>query len=253
MAEQGSVQSVERSFALIELLCKNGAMGITEMAAASGLSKATVFRLIATLVKLGYVQQKAGSDKYRLTLKFLHLSADTLSNIDMRRYARPFLERIPQLTGETAHLVERSGNDIVYIDKFDSTANSIRMVSRVGLSLSMVYTAVGRAIMARLPDEEIRRIWDATVIEKKTPHTIVSFDAFMDEMRRVRRQGYAVDREENELGVRCVGIALPDMYGEYTYAFSVSAPATRMDDAKEAEIGELVLKTAREMAKAMGR
>ncbi len=250
MAEQGAVQSVERSFMLIELLCKNGAMGITEMAVASGLNKTTVFRLVTTLVRLGYAEQKRGSDRYRLTMKFLRLSADTLSGIDMRRYARPYLEHISQLTGETVHLVERSGNSIVYIDKFDCATNSIRMVSRVGLSLPMVYTAVGRAIMARLSDEEVRRIWDSTVIEKKTPHTITDFAVFAREIARIRQRGYAVDQEENELGVRCVGTALPDMYGNYEYAFSVSAPANRMDEATEDKIGKLVMEAGRKLGNA---
>ena len=94
MSEQSSVQSVERAFRIIELLCEKGELGITELAALSGLNKATVYRFLSTLCGLGYVRKRAANEKYTLTLKFLRLSADTLSKIDIRRYARRYLEQI---------------------------------------------------------------------------------------------------------------------------------------------------------------
>lgn len=244
MSEQSSVQSVERAFTIIELLCEKGELGITEIAVLSGLNKATVYRFLSTLCGLGYVRKRAANEKYTLTLKFLKLSADTLSKIDIRRYARRYLEQIPKITGETVHLVERNGNETVYIDKFESAVNSVRMVSRVGLSLPMVYTAVGKTLMSHLDDEEIRKIWDSSAVCKKTDKTITDFGVFMEEIRQVRENGYAADREENEEGVCCVAAALPDVYGEYRYAFSVSAPSSRMNEEKIAEIGRLVTETA---------
>lgn len=244
MSEQSSVQSVERAFTIIELLCEKGELGITEIAVLSGLNKATVYRFLSTLCGLGYVRKRAANEKYTLTLKFLKLSADTLSKIDIRRYARRYLEQIPKITGETVHLVERNGNETVYIDKFESAVNSVRMVSRVGLSLPMVYTAVGKAMMSHLDDEEIRKIWDSSDVCKKTGKTITDFGVFMEEIRQVRENGYAADREENEEGVCCVAAALPDVYGEYRYAFSVSAPSSRMNEEKIAKIGRLVTETA---------
>ena len=226
MSEQSSVQSVERAFRIIELLCEKGELGITELAALSGLNKATVYRFLSTLCGLGYVRKRAANEKYTLTLKFLKLSADTLSKIDIRRYARRYLEKIPKITGETVHLVERNGNETVYIDKFESAVNSVRMVSRVGLSLPMVYTAVGKAMMSHLDDEEIRKIWDSSDVCKKTGKTITDFGVFVG------------------IAVCCVAAALPDVYGEYRYAFSVSAPSSRMNEEKIAEIGRLVTETA---------
>lgn len=244
MTEQSPVQSVERTFALIELLCKNGESGITELASASGLNKTTVFRLLSTLVSLEYVIKNPLTEKYRLTLKFLKLSAGTLSKLDIRRYARRHLEKISALTGETVHLVERNGGEIIYIDKFESPKNSVRMVSRVGLSLPMVYTAVGKAIMARLEPEEVEKIWRSTEIVKKTDKTITDYRLFLKELETVRKNGYATDCEENENGVCCVAAAVCDVYGEYRYAFSVSAPASRMDAATIEKIGNTLINTA---------
>lgn len=244
MTEQSPVQSVERTFALIELLCKNGESGITELASALGLNKTTVFRLLSTLVSLEYVVKNPLTEKYRLTLKFLKLSAGTLSKLDIRRYARRHLEKISALTGETVHLVERNGGEIIYIDKFESPKNSVRMVSRVGLSLPMVYTAVGKAIMARLEPEEVEKIWRSTEIVKKTDKTITDYRLFLKELETVRKNGYATDCEENENGVCCVAAAVCDVYGEYRYAFSVSAPASRMDAATIEKIGNTLINTA---------
>lgn len=248
MAEQNSVQSVERTFKIIELLCKRGSCGVTELSAESSLNKTTVFRLLSTLLLLGYVEKDGATEKYSLTLKFLKLSSSLLTDIDIRHYAREHLERIAAATGETVHLVERSGNEIIYIDKFDSAQNSVRMVSRIGLSLPMVYTAVGKSIMARLPENEVKEIWNSTKIEKKTEKTVTSYTKFLKELDGVRKNGYATDNEENEEGVCCVAAAVADVYGEYRYAFSVSAPVSRMNGEKLAKVGKAVVETAKRIS-----
>ncbi len=249
MDDRNCIQSVERVFNLIELLCENGQMGITELSNASGLHKTTIHRFINSLCVLGYAEKCEDNEKYRLTLKFLKISAAMLASTDIRKNARPVLERLPSLTGETVHLVERCGNDIVYIDKFESYTNSVRMVSRIGLSLPMIYTAVGKAILATLDDSEIKSIWDGTAIIAKTPKTITNFSVFMSEISKVRENGYAVDDEENELGVRCVAAAIPDIDGHCRYAFSVSAPISRMDKEKLTATAETVLKCKEEITK----
>ena len=247
LVENNTVQSVERTFALLELLCSEGALGVTELSGLSGLHKTTVYRLLSGLKSLGYVEKDPVTEKYSPTLKLLKLSSGLLSKVDMREYVRPYLAEIPKVTGETVHLVERSGSEIVYIDKFDSTLNSIRMVSRIGLSLPMVYTAVGKAILAHCADDEIKNIWDSTEIIKKTVNTITDFGKFMEEISAVRANGYALDREENEMGVCCVAAAIPDINGGYDYAFSVSAPASRMGEDKLVSTVRLVLETAKKI------
>lgn len=249
MSENSSVQSVSRAFSLIELICTHGPLGITELSVLSGLNKTTVFRLLSTLCELSYVRKNEKTEKYELTLKFLKLSSKTLCAIDIRRYARPHLERLSDLTGETVHLVERNENEIIYIDKYESMQNSVRMVSRIGLSLPIVYTAVGKAIMAKLPIPETKSIWNSTRIEKKTPFTVTDYEEFLNELEAIKKSGFATDMEENEEGVRCVAAAIPDIYGEYKYALSVSAPASRMNEKKLKETAKLVLEAASNISK----
>ena len=248
MAEHSNgVQSVERTFLLLEILCKNGDTSVTELSCLSGLHKTTVCRLLSTLCSLGYVKQNEKTGRYGISLKFLTVSSGILNTFDIRSYARPFFKKLSKESHETVHLVCRDGDDIVYIDKFESPDNSVRMVSRIGFSLPMICTAVGKAILASLDDRTIEKIWNRSSHEQKTPHTITTFDKFMAEINDVRKNGYAVDNEENELGVRCVAAALLEPDSVCRYAFSVSAPITRMDDSRLKQIAELVLEAKKEI------
>lgn len=230
MSENKGIQSLERAFAIIEAMTDNIESGVTELARTTGLNKTTVFRMLDTLVNLGYVSRDSKTEKYSLTLKFLKISSEQLANYDIHKRMRPILEEIAEKSGETVHLVERQGEQVVYIDKCESTTNSVRMVSRIGMTLNVFTTAVGKAMLATLSDDEITRLWEDSPHQGKTEFTITDLEKYLEEIKVVRKTGYAVDDEENELGVRCVAVAVPDAYGEYKYAVSVSAPKIRTDD-----------------------
>lgn len=233
MAEASGVQSVVRSFTLLELLCERGELGVTQLSKLSGLSKTTVYRLINTLVELGYVKQNPVTEGYGITLKFLKISASQRALFDKRNEMRPVLEKLSAECGETVHLVERSGKDIIYIDKIENNTTAFRMASQVGMSLPMIYTASGKAIMSYLSKEELKKIWNESEVISKTPKTITNFNLFMEEIKGVRENGYAVDNEENELGVCCIATAVADIEGDFKYAVSVSVPKVRLSREKE--------------------
>jgi len=230
MSENKGIQSLERAFAIIEAMTDNTESGVTELSKATGLNKATVYRMLDTLVNLGYVCRNRQTEKYSLTLKFLKISSKQLANYDIHKRMRPILEQIADKSGETVHLVERQGREVVYIDKCESTTNSVRMVSRIGMTLDVFTTAVGKAMLATVCDKDIISLWNECSHLKKTEFTITDINEYLKEIATVRKIGYAVDDEENELGVRCVAVAVPDAYGEYKYAVSVSAPKSRTDD-----------------------
>lgn len=245
MAESNGNRSVERTFAIIECMTQESESALTELARKTGLSKATVYRMLSTLMGLGYVTRDAKTEKYRLTLKFLQISANKLMHYDIQRQMHPILEQIASTTGETVHLVERSDDTVVYIDKCESTTNSVRMVSRIGMSLDLFSTGVGKALLAHLPDEEITNLWSRCSHNRKTPFTITELPDFLREIAVVRQQGYAVDNEENELDVRCVAVAAADLYGQFRYAVSISAPKSRADDKAILERADLLKKSIR--------
>ncbi len=231
MAEQMGVQSVERTFRLIELLSAQKEMSIKALSDASGLHKATVFRLLGTLSALGYVSQNPKNEQYGLTSKLLRISSRFLEHLDVRTEVRPLLEALSADCGETVHLVERNDCHVVYIDKIEAAKNSIRMVSRIGLSLPLPCTAVGKAILAGHDEAEIRTVWDRCDIQKRTENTITDFDDFLREIEKTRERGFAIDNEENERGVFCIAATIPKFDENHEYAFSISAPLQRIDDA----------------------
>lgn len=212
MAEKGGVQSVERIFQLIEHLAAHPTgVSLQTLAGETGLAKSTVHRLLASLVGLGYVVQDEENGHYRLTLKMFELSSGIVDSMDIMGVAKAHLERLSQRTGEAVHLVIRDARDIVYIYKTES--GPMRMSSRVGLRSPLYCTGVGKAILATLPPEEVEDVWNHSSLKKLTSRTVVDLTEMQDQLAEVRANGYAIDDEENEMGVRCVAVAIPGRTG----------------------------------------
>ena len=134
----------------------------------------------------------------------------------------------------------------------ESNVSSIRMVSRVGSRIPLYCSGVGKALLAELPDPEIREIWNSSEIVSLTPYTVTKFQDLMERIGTVRKVGYAMDDEENEEGVRCIAVSIPDYHKEPVYALSISAPVSRMTDARIAELAVDVLAFKKELVKTLG-
>lgn len=154
--------------------------------------------------------------------------------------------------GETVHLVAREGAEIVYVYKVESIHGAIRMVSRIGMRRPLYCTGVGKAILATRGDEEVLQCWEESERVPCTPYTITRKDAFLREIAQIRQQGYAMDNEENELGVRCAAAAIPDWHGAASYALSISAPVSRMTDERVRSLIPALLETRNEISACLG-
>ena len=250
--EKGGVQSLDRAFTLLELLCKSpGGLAIHQLSELTGLHKSTVHRLLAAMAERGYVR-KMGDGVYRAGMRICELSDYVQQNLDVVELAREPMEGLSRRTGETVHLVERDGDEVVYIYKVDSIHGAIRMVSRIGMRRPMYCTGMGKAILAFQSDEQVLDYWKGTEHESYTDHTIVRQEAFLREIHEIRRPGYALDNEENELGVRCVAAAIPDWQGDVSYALSISAPISRMTDERIRALVPELLAVRNEIASCLG-
>ena len=210
------------------------------------MNKSTVHRLLSSLIYMGYVKQDSETGKYALSFKLLTLSNKLMSHMDILETVRPFL-KLSEETGETVHFVQLDGLDAVYIYKEESYQNSIRMVSKVGSRIPLYCSGVGKAMAADMKETQIREIWDNSPIRKLTPHTIIHYTQFLDKIKEVQQKGYALDDEENELGVRCIAVSIPDFKGRPKYAFSISAPVARMSDKRIEELSKIVLHIKKEI------
>lgn len=254
MAETASsVQSLDRAFELLELLCRaRGGMTIAMLSAATGLHKSTVHRLLASLSAHGFVQHDADHSRYYLGMHICELGSYITENLDVVERARAPMERLSRETGETVHLVLREGLEIVYVHKVESMHGAIRMFSRIGMRRPLYCTGVGKAIVATLPEKDARTLWQESEIQAYTQHTLTDESAFFRELADVRRQGYALDNEENELGVRCIAAAIPDWSGRAAYALSISAPLSRMSNDRIRELVGPLLDTRCQIAQTLG-
>lgn len=250
---KSSVQSLDRSFELLELLCKNrGGMSIHLLSECTGLHKSTVHRLLNAMLEWGYVRRDPDSAVYHPGFKICELGEYVQNNLDVVDMAKRPMERLSRLTGETIHLVTRDGDEIVYIYKVESVHVAIRMVSRIGTRRPLYCTGVGKAILATCP-EEAEQYWERTEVTAYTPHTLVHKNAFLRELSQIRERGYAMDNEENELGVRCIAAAIPDWKENAACALSISAPVSRMTDERVNSLIPQLLAVRRELAEALGR
>ncbi|MDD4849488.1 MAG: IclR family transcriptional regulator [Gemmiger sp.] len=245
------VQSIARIFEIIEVLAAHPAgVGLQQLAAEAGLAKSTAHRLLASLITLGYARQDSTSGQYRLTLKMFEISSGIVNSMDIMGVAKVHLERLAQRTGDAVHLVIRDAQDIVYIYKTES--GPMRMSSRVGLRSPLYCTGVGKAIMATLPNAEVEEIWRKSHPQKLTEHTVTDYEGLLAQLGEVRGGGYAVDDEENELGIRCVAVSIPGPGGRADSAFSISGLAPYMNPERIRRIAALAMETRGDILRDLG-
>lgn len=246
------VQSVDRALSILEVLSDySEGLGVTDISDKIGLHKSTVYRLLSTLIHKGYVTQDAKSNKYRITLKLFELGNKRIEDMDLLSASKPYSEELMKSTNEVVHLVIREDNDIIYIDKVEAD-NTIRMASKIGKRSPMYCTSVGKAILAQLSDEEVEEVWNNSKIEKLTEFTITDFGRMKKELEMVRQKGYAVDDEENEIGVRCIGAPVFNRFGEVEGAISISGPTIRVTEDIVEKFAKRVVKYANLISKELG-
>ena len=239
----GGVQSLERAFGLLELIAAHRrAMSLSELASASGLAPATLHRLARTLVDLGYLRQEP-SRRYALGPR-LFLLAESSSTM-LNSVALPHLAHLVDEIGETTNLAMLDGDQVAYVAQVPGR-HAMRMFTEVGRRVLPHCTAVGKALLAASSDDEVRAILSRTGMPRHTPHTLTEPGKLLTQLRRVRRRGYAVDEGEQEVGVRCVAVAVPG--STIRLAMSVSGPAPRMSDAVLVHAVPLLQEAARSLA-----
>jgi DNA-binding IclR family transcriptional regulator len=224
-----TTRTLSRGLDVLEALAAADELGLGPSAVGEkvGLDKATVTRLLRTLVETGYVAQDEVSRRYRLTGKILRLAHGVTAHLDLQRVARPHLKRLREDVGETVHLGVREGLEVFYVDKLVSD-NSIQLVSEVGQTMPLHTTSLGKAILAALPEVDREALYRQMDFAPRTARTIRSVEQFREEIARTQARGYAVDDRENEDFGACVAVAIVGADGRPVGALSVSGPDFRV-------------------------
>ena len=248
------VQSVDRALDVLEAVADAGELGVSEVAARTGLVVSTAHRLLASLADRGYVRQSATHGRYQLGLKVLELaSGQQAQTAALCAAARPHLERVQSVTRETTNLVILVGDRVVYVDQV-AGRHSMRMFTELGSSALAHTTGSGKAMLAYQPAQTIAQIYPRArePFERLTPRTHTTLESLEAEFGRIRRRGYARDDEEHEEGVSCVAAPVFDGTGTAFAAISISAPTSRLVHADTAELGRLLHQQAMAVSSALG-
>lgn len=219
------VQSVERAFELLELIARaGGEAALSEIATETSLPLPTIHRLLRTLVGIGYVRQLANR-RYALGPRLIRLGE--VANRQLGALSTPILKTLVTELGESANIAVLDGDMVTYISQAQSP-HSMRMITEVGRRSSLHGTGVGKAILAELDDERVQRLVNQAGMRQQTPKTISSMDQLFAELMAIRARGFAIDEEEQELGVRCLAMAVPG--APTPMAISISGPITRVTE-----------------------
>ena len=245
-----SVQSVDRALDLLEALATaEGEVSITALATRTGLHVSTVHRLLATLLRRGYVRQNPETSRYYAGAKLATLSEGRSRFGEMRVRARPILRAITEATRETANLVVIDDAAAVYIETVPSP-QVVRLFTAVGNRVPLHATGAGKCLLAALPLAKRDSLIDRLELRTYTPHTIVDAAALRRALDEARERGFTLDDEEYDDGVRCVAVPVGGM-NEAIASISVSAPASRMTRQRCLELVPLLRRSAAELASAL--
>jgi DNA-binding IclR family transcriptional regulator len=248
-----AIQALQRGMKVLDtLLDARTPLKLEEICAFTGLPKSTTFRIIVNLLQGEYLVET--DEGYWLGLKLLRLGALVGEKLDLKQQAQMFLTQLRDQVNETVHLAVLD-NDlrVVYLEKLSTQHAVGLMMSRIGITAPMHCTALGRAMAAFRPEDEIRHWIQINGLKAYTDTTITDEAAFLQELREIRSRGYAIDRGEFETSVRCIAAPIRDSTGLVIAAVSISAPATRMPrQLIDSPMATQVVETASQISQALG-
>ncbi len=229
MKQQGN-NSIFRAFQILSLLSERDEdMGVAELGRTLGLNKSTVHRFLTSLRDLGIVQKNEKTNKYHLGLTLFELGNRVPIKRTLIDKIHPHLLDLAFQVNEVVNLAGLFKNEVVYLDKIESK-RSVQIMTYVGFHIPPHSTALGKAILAFMNPEDVQRILRPTGLPKFTNRTITEMDALLAELRKIHTQGFALDNEEFEEGLRCVAVPLFDSRGEVLASISISGSTARIHE-----------------------
>jgi DNA-binding IclR family transcriptional regulator len=245
--------SVAKMFQILEVMAKNkGPMRLQDISTEVQHPASTVLRMLNSLMSIQYIQQDQETLRYSLSFKFCRIGDVVRSQFSIQKMARPYLMELSEICHESACLALEQDMSVVYIDTVEGPDNMLRTLQRIGKVAPMHSTGVGKLLLTNYDRNKLDTFIKIRDLEPLTSKTITTFEGLLVELEKVREQGYALDDEECEIGVRCVAAPIKDYTGNVVACISVSGPTSRINKDRIKEITEKVLKTAEEISNLLG-
>jgi len=238
-----------RTLELLEYICTSPQkeFSVTELSQRLGLNKTKVYRMLRVLAERDYLRHDEKTGRYHLGLKPLELGTQVAAKTGLLEVVSPYMEKLSREIKETINLAVMRSNKIVYIHKIESP-HFLRTDLRVGTSVPVYCSALGKAMLAWLPEQEQEKILGALEMVAYTPHTITCLEDLKLELKRIRDKGYAVDNEEYISGITCIAAPILDGHKKPVAAISAAGPSLRLNGEKITQSGELIARYAAEIS-----
>ncbi len=247
-----TVKSLVKALNILEVLAEEDPpYTLTQLSRRLRLHVSTVHRLLANLLRHGFVEEDPLTGGYQLSFRVLRMGLSVLDRLDFRRVALPLLRELNQRTKETVHLAILQGTQAISIEKFDSP-QPVGLDARLGGVMPLHCTGVGKTLLAYHEGELLESLAKPPGFARLTSHTLTELSPIRKELERIREQGYALDQEEAVEGLRCVAGPVFGHQGHILAAFSVAGPAMRMTPERISEIAHLVQETSRQISFRLG-
>ncbi|MFH1523773.1 MAG: IclR family transcriptional regulator [Chloroflexota bacterium] len=239
------IQSLARGLKILDLLAQaQDGLSITELAETLDVDKGSASRLVSTLARYGYAEKDDVTRRYHLGPQVVSLSRSVLTRLPLRDAVKPYLRQMMERTGECAHLAVPAQGKVLYIDQVESPA-TLRVNAQVGTMNPLHCTALGKVLLA-FGDVDF-----PAELDTFTTHTITDPKALRRHLNEIRKQGYAVDDEEFDIGVRCLAVPVFDFRGRAVGSIGISGPATRVTRERLPELAAVVLEIGKTLTERM--
>ena len=248
----GIVQSLDRGLDILDYLSKRDEyVSLSELTSYIELDKSTVYRIMRTLLGKGYVRQDEKSRGYSLGFRVFDLSRALSSMLSLEKSATPFLKDLMERTGESAHLAILFEGMATFISR-ENSSEVLAINTEIGRREPLHSTALGKVLLAHLPEDEFKGFLNECVFEKFTKNTITKVTDLRKELDKVRMRGYAIDDEEYKPGVRCIAAPVYNADGIVIAAIGISGPGSRMTKKKLPALSKIVSEVGENLSSSLG-
>lgn len=245
------VPALEKALSIIETLSDVGEpVGVSELCKMLDIPKTSAFFILNTLEQHQYII-KTDDGKYRLGTRFISIGLSVLSKIDIRKVAKPFMEELLKETDFTVHLAVLDHNEAMYVEKVENHA-FVKFSTYIGQRLPLHASGVGKAMAAQMTDAQLESLFNEVGLSSKTENTVTSPKDFRSMLEVTRTNGYAIEDEEGEYGIRCIGAPILGHDGKLIGAISVTAIRSELPIQEIPHVGEKVKATALRISNQMG-
>ena len=246
------MKSLLKVIDIIDAVAEAGSAGIHRLSSITSFPPSTIHRIVTTLVERHYLKQDKVTKKYALSFRFLELGTKVQQQFHITSIARPHLERLMAETREGVNLAVQDGDSVVYLDHVQSNYSMLQLFTRPGARVPLYATGVGKMFLSQMSELNLDEYLKRTRPTHHTSSTLVERDKILGELSLIRAQGFSVDNEEMEKGVRCVATLIFDHIGQPVAAVSISGASIRITPDRIESLGELIKSCASAISSELG-